>query len=157
MKKIGFLMASILVFTTILGSALVSADEISLVVAEPALAANESSVTASESSVVTSLTTVSNESSIASAAAGSIGWSASINGAGRYGKITSTSSGESLLSVYYNNGDGVWKIWDINMPGTGWINNSGSLDFYMNLGWQYKIREASYSGYSALGTIKNYL
>ncbi|TPG93500.1 hypothetical protein EEL32_00120 (plasmid) [Brevibacillus laterosporus] len=86
--------------------------------------------------------------------------SGAVDGAGQYGKITLSSSGDASLYVYYNKGDGVWKLWTINEGGKGWIflGESGGtdyLDFYMNYGWQYKIEVFASSSPSATGTIKN--
>lgn len=90
------------------------------------------------------------------------GMSGEVDGAGQYGKITLSASSKALLFVFYNNGDGVWKQWTVNDPGTGWIfldksGGTSSLDFYMNKGWKYKIEVFADVSPSATGTIKNSL
>ncbi|MFC4306229.1 hypothetical protein [Cohnella boryungensis] len=135
------------------------AEDESSVTEAPALVTNGTSVTASESNVVTILA-VPNQGSSASANAWSESTSAAIDGGARYGKITLTSAGQASLYLYINDGTG-WKIWNINMPGAGYIfipetGGSGTLDYYMNNSWQYRILVSAY-GSPATGTIRNYL
>ncbi|MFB9330078.1 hypothetical protein ACFFSY_29395 [Paenibacillus aurantiacus] len=85
-----------------------------------------------------------------------------VDGLGQYGKITLSGNGDASLYVYYNKGDGVWRQWTINDPGTGWLflsSTGGSkyLDFYMNIGWQYKVEVFASNSTSATGTIRNTL
>ncbi|MCE3202783.1 hypothetical protein [Paenibacillus sonchi] len=146
---------------------------ISLVTAVPTFAENESSAdatssfAANESSANASLSSIESIVPLAAGESTSVvvnpvtyAFSSPINGAGQYGKISLESSGKAELFVYYNTGDGVWRSTDISYPGTGFIfldesGGSSSLNFFMNLGWQYKVYVFA-DTYTAKGYIRNY-
>ncbi|WP_036725907.1 hypothetical protein [Paenibacillus sp. FSL R7-277] len=143
---------------------------ISLVTAVPAFASNESDVNTTPLFESNSITSPSSKDSIVPLAVGEStsitvdpvnhGFSNPINGAGQYGKITLESVGKANLFVYYNTGNGVWTQMNISDPGTGFIlldagEGSKSLNFFMNLGWQYKVNVSAYT-HIAKGYLRNY-
>ncbi|MEK3683179.1 hypothetical protein [Paenibacillus sp. FSL R10-2736] len=126
----------------------------------PTFAANESSANASPSSIDSIVPFVAGESTSVVVAPVTYNSTSPINGAGKYGKITLESAGQASLYIYYNTGNGVWTQMSTNDPGSAAIfldasGGSKSLDFYMNLGWQYKVEVFAHT-YTAKGYIRNY-
>ncbi|OMD84351.1 hypothetical protein BSK49_20960 [Paenibacillus odorifer] len=130
------------------------------VAGEATFPANESSANTSSSSIDSIAPFVAGESTSVVVAPVTYTLSNPINGAGQYGKITLESAGKASLFIYYNTGNGVWTNMGINDPGDSGIlldagEGSESLDFYMNLGWQYKIKVYAET-HTAKGYIRNY-